>query len=199
MDDGLQILVYGLLGFVSRIIRSRRSLLSSIHDRVLRRCLPTEAKVFSAKDTDQENIYLRRSLQLLVLFGHSDRGCHYWQFTNNNNCLSVYLSVTDKLQIDSSSLFLDEIEPFLVVSSPWPPLQTLFLDFWLTPFNVRNLLPKICTKSPISRLVWQIDRRCFHLPGSFRGLAIQCNHIQENAAYATVSARQGCHLAIRLK
>jgi len=39
-----------------------------------------------------------------------------------------------------------------------------------------NLLLKICTKSPISRLVWQIDRRCLGLPGSFRGRPIQWNH-----------------------
>jgi len=34
--------------------------------------------------------------------------------------------------------------------------------------NTQNLLLKICTKSPISRLVWQIDRGCLRLPGGFR-------------------------------
>jgi len=33
-----------------------------------------------------------------------------------------------------------------------------------------------CTKSPISRLVWQIERRCLGLPGGFPGLPIQWNH-----------------------
>ena len=42
--------------------------------------------------------------------------------------------------------------------------------------NAQNLLPKICTKSPITRLVWQIDRRCLGLPGGFRGWPIQWNH-----------------------
>jgi len=28
---------------------------------------------------------------------------------------------------------------------------------------------KFGLKSPISRLAWQIDRRCLHLPGVFRG------------------------------
>ena len=55
----------------------------------------------------------------------------------------------------------------------WPSVlqvahyKTFFFDFCLRPPNAQNLLPKICTKSPISRLVWQIDRRCFGLPGVF--------------------------------
>jgi len=40
--------------------------------------------------------------------------------------------------------------------------RTLFFDFWFRP-----LTPKICTESPISRLVRQIDRRCLGLPGGF--------------------------------
>jgi len=54
--------------------------------------------------------------------------------------------------------------------------KTLFLDYWFRPPNARNLLPKICTKLPISRLVWQIDRRCLGLLWSFRGWPIQWNH-----------------------
>ena len=46
--------------------------------------------------------------------------------------------------------------------------KTLFFDFWSRPPNAQNLIPKICTKSPISRLVWQIDRICLGLPGGFR-------------------------------
>jgi len=42
--------------------------------------------------------------------------------------------------------------------------------------GTQNLLPKICTKSPKSWLVWQIDRRCLGLPGGFRGWPIQWNH-----------------------
>jgi len=55
----------------------------------------------------------------------------------------------------------------------WPSVlhvalyKTLFLDFWFRPPNAQNLLPKICTKLPISLLVWQIDRRCLRLPGVF--------------------------------
>jgi len=89
-------------------------------------------------------------------------------------CLSVCLSVCHKLQIDSSFLFLNGIESFLAVSSLWPPLQNVVLRFRLP--NTINLLPKICTKSPITRLVWQIDSRCLHLPGSFVGWPIQWNH-----------------------
>ena len=48
--------------------------------------------------------------------------------------------------------------------------------FWSRPPNAQNLLPKICTKSPISWLVWQIDRRCLGLLGGFRGWPLQWNH-----------------------
>jgi len=64
----------------------------------------------------------------------------------------------------------------------WPSVlhmalyKTLFFDFWFSPPNAQNLLPKICTKSPISRLVWQIDRRCLGLLGGFWGWPIQWNH-----------------------
>jgi len=91
--------------------------------------------------------------------------------------LSVCLSVCHtKLQIASSFLFLDGIEPFLAVSSPSPLYKTLFFYFWFRPSNAQNLLPKICTKSPITRLVWQIDRRCLGLSGGFRRWPIQWNH-----------------------
>ena len=53
--------------------------------------------------------------------------------------------------------------------------KTLFFDFWFRP-PTQNLLPKIWIKSPISQLVWQIDRRCLSLPGGFRGWPIQWNH-----------------------
>ena len=57
-----------------------------------------------------------------------------------------------------------------------PLYKTLFFDFWFRPPNAQNRLPKICTKLPINRLVWQIDRRCLGLPGGFRGWPIQWNH-----------------------
>jgi len=50
-----------------------------------------------------------------------------------------------------------------------PIYKTLFFDFSFRPPNAQNLLPKIGTKSPISRLVWQIDRRCLGLQGFFGG------------------------------
>jgi len=80
--------------------------------------------------------------------------------------LSVRLSRSFKLLLPF--LFVDGIEPLLAISSP---------DFWFRPPNAQNLLPKICTKLPITRLVWQIDRRCLHLPGGFRGWLIQWNHV----------------------
>jgi len=68
-------------------------------------------------------------------------------------CPDVCLSVMP-LQIDFSFLFLDGIKPLLAVSSPCGTLQNVVLgDFSFRPPNAKNLLPKICTKSPISRLV----------------------------------------------
>jgi len=43
-------------------------------------------------------------------------------------------------------------------------------------FDLGPLSPKICTKLPISRLVWQIDRRCLGLLRGFRGWPLQWNH-----------------------
>jgi len=66
----------------------------------------------------------------------------------------------------------------------WPSVlhmalyKTLFLDFGFRPPNAQNLLPKIWSKSTISWLVWQIDRRCFGLPGGFWGWPIQSNHVK---------------------
>jgi len=89
-------------------------------------------------------------------------------------CLFVTL-----LQIASSFLFLDGIEPFLAISSPCMALhKSCSSIFWFRPPNAQILVPKICTKSPISRLVWQIDRICLGLPGGFRGSPIKWNHVK---------------------
>jgi len=69
------------------------------------------------------------------------------------------------------------------VSSPCALYKTLFLDFWLRPRPyAQNLIPKICTKTPISRLVWHIDRRCLGLLGGFWGWPIQWNYAKCCAA-----------------
>jgi len=64
----------------------------------------------------------------------------------------------------------------------WPSVlhdkiyKMLFFDFWFRSPNAKNLLPKICTKSPIiSRIVWQINRRCWAYYG-VSGWPIQWNH-----------------------
>ena len=95
---------------------------------------------------------------------------------NNWLCLSVPLSVC---HTPSNCFFIVSRWNRIIF---WPsflhvPLyKTLFFDLWSRPPNAQNLLPKICTKLPISQLVWQIDRRCLHLPGDFRGWPIQWNH-----------------------
>jgi len=70
-------------------------------------------------------------------------------------------------------LFLDGIKPFLGRQfSVWHSTKRCSSIFDLGP-----LTPKILAKkSPITRLVWQIERRCLHLLGGFRGWPIQWNH-----------------------
>jgi len=59
-------------------------------------------------------------------------------------------------------------------ASFWPSVldvalyKTLFFDFWFRPPNPQNLLPKIWQKTPISPLVWQIDRNICTYHGVFR-------------------------------
>jgi len=88
---------------------------------------------------------------------------------------SVYMSVTDKLQIDSSFLFLDGIKPFFGHQFSMWHYKTLFFDFWFRPLTPEIYSPKVGLKSPISRLVRQIHCRCLHLPGGFRVWPIQWN------------------------
>jgi len=92
-------------------------------------------------------------------------------------CASARLSVTDKLQIDSSFLFLDGIEPFFDRKfSMTPSTKRCSSIFDLDPITPKIYSPEFGLKSPITRLVWQIDRGCLHLPGGFRVWPIQWNH-----------------------
>ena len=115
------------------------------------------------------------------------------------------MSVTVLLQIASSFLLLDGIEPFLAVCSPYSTLKTFFSIFDLDPITPKIYLPQICTcsKSPISRLVWHIDQRCLGLPGGFRGWSIQWNHAKCYGADPCchgndIWARRGAPVAYRL-
>jgi len=67
-----------------------------------------------------------------------------------------------------------------------PLYKTLFLHCWLRPPKAQNLLPQICTKSPITRLVRQIDGICLGLPGGFRDG--QFNTTMQNVVGPTVVA-----------
>jgi len=93
--------------------------------------------------------------------------------------LSVCLFVTLLLHIDSSFFcFSMESSHFWPSSLHVALYKTLFYDFWFrSPYGyAQNLLPKICRKSPICWLVWQIDRRYLGLPGGFREWPIQWSH-----------------------
>ena len=127
----------------------------------------------------KHSISLHSTLLGDLLFSVIDSVCrsphlarsHYCQF-----CLSVSLSVCHA----PSNRFFCFVSRWNRAIF-WPSslhvslYKTLFFDFWFRP-NAQNLLPKIGTQSPISRLVWQIDRRCLQLPGGFRGWPIQWNH-----------------------
>jgi len=56
-----------------------------------------------------------------------------------------------------------------------PLYKTVFFDFWFRPLTPKIDSPKFGQKSPITRLVWQIDRRCLRLIGGFRRWPIQWN------------------------
>jgi len=66
--------------------------------------------------------------------------------------------------------------------SIWHSTKLFPSIFDLGPLTPKIYSPKLGTKSPISRLVWQINRRCLGLPGGFRGWPIQWNHIKCSGA-----------------
>jgi len=74
-------------------------------------------------------------------------------------------------------LFLDGIEPFLGHQfSMTKTTKRCSSIFDLVPLTLKIYSPKFEKKSPISRLVWHIGRKCLRLPGVFRGWPIQWNH-----------------------
>jgi len=56
-------------------------------------------------------------------------GVYYFWSLTLSVCPNVCAFVCHALQIDSSFLFFDEIEPFLAVSSPCGTLQNVVLGF----------------------------------------------------------------------
>jgi len=69
-----------------------------------------------------------------------------------------------------------ESSHFVAVSSPWPLYKKLVFDYYLGPLTPKIYSPKFAKKSPLTRLLWQIDRTRLHLPWGFRGWPIQWNH-----------------------
>jgi len=111
-----------------------------------------------------------------LLISAPSLGVYYCQQLTLSVCPSVPPSVT-LLQI-ASSFFVSRWNraTFCLSFLHVPLYKTLFFNFWFRPPNAQNLLPKICTKPTISRLVWNTDRRCLGLPGGFRGWPIQQNN-----------------------
>jgi len=83
-------------------------------------------------------------------------------------CPSVCLFVTN---FKFFFLFLDGIEPFFGHQfSMTPSTKRCSSIFYLGRLMPKIYSPKFVKKSPITQLVWQIDRRCLHLTG-FLGMA----------------------------
>jgi len=81
------------------------------------------------------------------------------------------------LQIDSSFFcFSMESSHFLGISSPCGTLQNYVLRFFIQAPEPPKFTPKNLAQNRLSRLLWQIDRRCLGLLGGFRGWSIQWNH-----------------------
>ena len=100
----------------------------------------------------------------------------YYFFVVDSVCMYVCMSVT-LLQIDSSSLFIDGIEPFFGRQFfMWHSTKRCSSIFDLGPITPKIYSQKFGKKSPISRLLWQIDRSCLGLIGGFLGWLIQWNH-----------------------
>jgi len=112
--------------------------------------------------------YLQRTV---LLISAPSLGVYYCQQLT----LSVCPSVT-KLQIASSFLLLDGIEPFFGRQFSMTPSTKRYSSiFDLGPLTPKILLPKICTKSPITRLVRHRPEMSGPNRG-FRGWPIQWNH-----------------------
>ena len=62
--------------------------------------------------------------------------------------------------------FSMESSHFWSLNSPWPPPQNV-LRFLIRPPTPKIDSPKFGKKSPITRLVWQIGRRCLRLISGF--------------------------------
>jgi len=122
--------------------------------------------------------------------------CHYDHTTGRSVCLSVCLSrhlplwphyrsvclLTPRLlgvYYFLSAIFAKISNCFFFFVFRWncaifgplilrdPLHKTLFFDFWFTPPTPKIDSPKFGQKSPITRLVWQIGRRCLRLIGGF--------------------------------
>jgi len=113
---------------------------------------------------------LYSSLILLLLIAAPTLGLYYFLSLT----VSVRLSQNFKLLL--IFLFLDGIKPFWLSVLRDPSIKRCSSIFDLGPLTPKIYSPKICTKSPISRLVWQINRRCLAYQGFIRGWPIQWNH-----------------------
>ena len=114
-----------------------------------------------------------------MLISTPSLGVYYFLSLTLSICPSVCLSVCLSQTLLLLFLFLNGIEPFLghqfYMTKTTKSCSSIF-D--LGPLTPKIDSPKFDQKSPITRLVWQIDRRWLRLIRGFRGWPIQWNHVQ---------------------
>ena len=108
----------------------------------------------------------------VILISPPSLGVYYCQQLTLSVLMSGGLSVCHKLQ-NTSYLFLDGIEPFLAISSRWPPLQNCFsLIFDLGPLTTKMYSPKFAKKCLYVKSACMADRlEMFRHTRGFTGMA----------------------------
>jgi len=119
---------------------------------------------------------MKSQASVCLLISAPSLGVYYSQQLTLSVSLSIRLSQKNFKLILLLFCFSIESSHFWPSVLHDPLYKTLFIDFWFRPPNTQNLLRKIFTKSPISRLVWQIDHRFLGLPEGFWGRPIQWDH-----------------------
>jgi len=120
----------------------------------------------------------RTNFKYYFLISTPSLGVYYCQQVTLSDCPDVCPSVCVSHSFKLFLLFVSRWNWAIF----WPsflhvPLyKTLFFDFWFRPLTSKICSPQFAQNRLLSQLVWQIDRRCLHLPGGFRGWLIQWNH-----------------------
>ena len=101
-----------------------------------------------------------------LLISAPSLGVYYCQQLTLCSDIPVCLSRSFKLLLFCFSMELSHFWPSVLHVALYKSFSSIFDS---GPLNPKIYCPKFGTKSPISRLEWQIDRKCLGLLGGFRG------------------------------